>query len=102
MYKKYWPDTTVWAVGHMEGDGDRDGTLCQQGGHGFLGLGLVTRGLNPGAAKIGQFAELHAVFLLYCRTLQHRCWRFCGYRKIKCQYKVEETGLFSLQFVFIF
>lgn len=97
-----WPDTTVWAVGHMEGNGDGDGTLCPQGGHGFLGLRFVTWGLHPAAAKIGQFTELHAVFLLYCLTLQNRCRRFCGYRQRSVSTRLKKRVFFSLQCVFIF
>lgn len=62
----------------MEGDGDGDGTLRTQGGHGLLGLRFTAGGLHPGAAQVGQLAELDTVLLQgggagHWTHLRH-CW----------------------------
>lgn len=61
----------------MQGDGDRDGALSSQGGHGTLRLGLVARGFDPGAAQVGHLVKLDTVLFWdhgagWCRTC------FCG------------------------
>lgn len=62
----------------MQRDGDGDGTLSAQGGHGSLRLALVPGGFHPGAAQVGQLVELDAVLL------QHRgagwCWTCTSHR----------------------
>lgn len=50
----------------MQCDGDGDGALSTQGGHGSLRLTLVSGGFDPCAAQVGQLVELDTVLL------QHR------------------------------
>lgn len=67
-----WPDWAIGPTGDMQGDRDGDGTLGTQRGHGSLGLGLITRGFDPGAAQVRQLIELDAVLLW--RSGAARCW----------------------------
>lgn len=61
----------------MKGDGNGDGTLSSQGGHGPLRLCLIARGFDPGAAQVGQFVKLDTVLLQDSGA--GWCWTcFCG------------------------
>lgn len=61
----------------MQGDGNGDGALGSQGGHGSLRLRLVAGGFDPGAAQVRKLVELDAVLLYDSGTRQ--CWTwFCG------------------------
>ena len=57
------PDGAMGTVGDMQDNRDGDGTLSPQRSHGPLGLDLVAGGFYPGAAQVGQLAELNTVFL---------------------------------------
>lgn len=52
----------------MQRDGDGDGALRPQGGHGSLRLALVPGGFDPRAAQVGQLVELDAVLLRHRRA----------------------------------
>lgn len=63
----------------MQRDGDGDGALSAQGGHGSLRLALVPGGLDPRAAQVGQLVELDAVLLQHrgadwSWTCTSQCW----------------------------
>lgn len=80
-----WPDGAVRPEGHMQRDGDGDGTLSTQGGHGSLRLALIPGGFDPRAAQVGQLVELDTVLLQHrradwCWTCASQCWTYLNWR----------------------
>lgn len=85
-----WPDGAVRPGGNMQRDGDGDGTLSTQGGHGSLRLSLIPGGFDPRAAQVGQFVELDTVLLQYRGpdwgwTCTSQRWTYLNWTK--CHYK---------------
>lgn len=70
-----WPDRAICSTWDMQCDGDGDGTLSTQGGHGPLSLCLIAGGFNPGAAQVRQLVELDTVLFWHCGA--GWCWTFC-------------------------
>lgn len=65
----------------MQRDGDGDGALGTQGGHGSLRLTLVSGGFDPRAAQVGQLVELDTVLLQHrgadwSWTRTSQCWTY--------------------------
>lgn len=76
-----WPDGAVRPGGNMQRDGDGNGTLSTQGGHGSLRLTLIPGGFDPCAAQVGQLVELDTVLLQHrgahwCWTCTNQCWTY--------------------------
>lgn len=79
-----WPDGAVRPGGNMQRDGDGDGTLSTQGGHGSLRLTLIPRGFDPRAAQVGQLVELDTVLLQHWGadwgwTCASQCWTYLNW-----------------------
>lgn len=65
----------------MQRDGDGDGALSTQGGHGSLRLSLIPGGFDPRAAQIGQLVELDTVLLQHWGAdwylmYTSQCWTY--------------------------
>lgn len=75
------PDGAVRPGGNVQCDGDGDGALSTQGGHGSLCLTLVSGGFDPCAAQVGQLVELDTALLQHWGadwswTCASQCWTY--------------------------